>query len=381
MYKLQLDPKSRLPLYQQITEQIRLLIAYGHLKPGDRLEPVRVLAKNLGVNINTVVSAYKILEREDVIVSHRGGGTLVTAMANNPTIKTIRQKQLSDDISTGILKLLSQGYTSEEIETTFNIHISRWQEEKQVSFGGTGRELGAEKSHNVIRIVGSSDLALNLLTERFKKNSRGYRIVINSAGSLGGLIALQEERAHMAGIHLLDEETGEYNYPYIKRILPSRKMAIINLTHRIQGLIYQKGNPKQIMGIDDLKRIDINFINRQRGSGTRVLLDLQLRKNGILPSDIAGYHQESNTHQAVATAIAEGKADVGLGIEAVALSLKLDFSPLFKERYDLVIPAEKLRTEQMSYLLKIIKSQSFKKAINQIGGYDTSKTGNINYVE
>ncbi|UCE97821.1 MAG: GntR family transcriptional regulator [Dehalococcoidia bacterium] len=368
-------------MYQQITEQIRRLIATGQLKPGDRLAPVRLLAKHLGVNINTIVSAYKILEREDVIVSHRGGGTIVTAMADNPVIRTIRQKQLSDDISTSILKLLSQGYTSEEIETTFNIHISRWQEDEKVSFVGKDRGFGTEQSDNIIRIVGSSDLALNLLMEQFKKNSSGYRIAISYAGSLGGLIALQAERAHIAGIHLLDEETGEYNCPYIKRVLPSRKMAIINLTHRIQGLIYQKGNPKKIKGIDDLKRIDINFINRQRGSGTRVLLDLQLRKNGILPSEISGYDQEVSTHQAIASAIAKGKADVGLGIEAVAHNLKLDFSPLFKERYDLVMPVEKSKTEPISYLIKIIKSQSFKKAINQIGGYDTLETGNINHLE
>ena len=381
MVTVQLDQQSKLPIYQQIADQIRLLIATGQLKSGDHLPPVRGLAKDLGVNINTVVSAYRVLEQENVIVSRRGGGTTVTAMTDNPTVRIIRQKRLSDDISTDIIKLLSLGYSTEEIETTFNLHLSRWREENQVSFGITGKEVGDKESSNLIRIVGSNDLVLNLLIDRFKKHSNGYRIAANSAGSLGGLIALQEERAHIAGIHLLDEETGEYNYPYIKRVLPGRKMVVMNLTYRIQGLIFKKGNPKQIKGLDDLRRTDIKFINRQRGSGTRVLLDLQLRKAGLSAPKISGYDQELDTHQAVANIIAEGKADVGLGIEAVASSFGLDFLPLFKEMYDLVIPAEKFKTKPISYLIRIIKSQSFKKEINQIGGYDTSDTGNVNYLE
>jgi molybdate-binding protein/DNA-binding transcriptional regulator YhcF (GntR family) len=380
MIELRLDQHSALPLYHQIADQIRHLIAAGQLSPGDHLPTIRELAKSLGVNQNTVVRAYVALEHEQVIVSHRGGGTTVTAKTDDPAMRIIRQRRLSDIVSSDVLKLLSSGYNPEEIEATFYLHIARWREEittptevPEQKYGKTGRK-------NIIRIVGSHDLALNLLVDLLRQHSDGIKIEVSAAGSLGGLIALQEERAHLAGIHLLDEETGEYNYPYIKRILPGREIAVVNLAYRIQGLMLSAGNPKNIEGLADLQRPEVIFINRQSGSGTRVLLDLQLRQNGMLASEIRGYERELDTHLAVASSIARGEADVGLGIEAAARSCGLDFLPLFREKYDLVIPKGNYESELLAPLLELIVSEDFKKIVDQVGGYDTSQTGMVTFL-
>ena len=380
MVELRLDQHSVLPFYEQIADQVRQLIAAGKLKPGDHLPTIRELAKTLGVNQNTVVRAYVALEREQVIVSRRGGGTTVTAETDDPTIRIIRQRRLSDIVSSDMLKLLSLDYSPEEIEATFYLHLARWREEKRAPVTVTEQEHGKSERRDVIRIVGSHDLALNLLVDLLRQRSDGIKFEVSSAGSLGGLIALQEERAHLAGIHLLDEETGEYNYPYIKRILPGREIAVVNLAYRIQGLILSVGNPKQIKGLADLRRPEVIFINRQDGSGTRVLLDLQLRQNGILASEIRGYERELDTHLAVASCVAKGEADVGLGIEAAARSCGLDFLPLLRERYDLVMPKENYDSELFAPLLELINSEDFKKVVDQVGGYDTSQTGMTTYL-
>ena len=163
---------------------------------------------------------------------------------------------------------------------------------------------------------------------------------------------------------MLDEETGEYNYPFIKRVLPGREIAIVNLAYRIQGLMLSLENPKRIEGLADLRRPDVIFINRQKGSGTRVLLDLQLRQNEILVSEIRGYERELDTHLAVASCIAKREADVGLGIEAAARSCELDFLPLFRERYDLVMPKENYDSGLFAPLLELIASEDFKKVVD-----------------
>lgn len=375
MIELKLDQHSALPLYEQIADQVRQLIAVGQLKPGEHLPTIRELSRTLGVNQNTVVRAYVALEREQVIVARRGGGTTVAARTDDPAMRIIRQRRLSDMVSGDLLRLLSLGYSPEEIEANFYLHLARWREEKQALAEAPELEHGGEEIKDVIRIVGSHDLALNLLVDLIKRRSQGIRIALTAAGSLGGLIALQEERAHLAGIHLLDEETGEYNYPYIKRILPGRRLAIMTLAYRVQGLMYNSGNPKQIEGLVDLRRTDIKFVNRQKGSGTRVLLDLKLRQIGLAPQEIRGYEDELDTHLAVALAISHSQADVGLGIEAAARGSGLEFLPLFRERYDLVIPEEYYHSQLLVPLLEMVASDEFRNVVSQVGGYDTSPTG------
>jgi putative molybdopterin biosynthesis protein len=294
-------------------------------------------------------------------------------------VLTLRQRHLSNIVSSNILETLSLGYSPEEIEAAFHLHLTRWREERKEKVEVLDNRDNKVDSRNTILIVGSHDLALNLLVSQLKHSNPEINIEVTHAGSLGGLIAIQEERADLAGIHLLDEETGEYNHPYIKHILPGREMAIVHLAYRIQGLMFARSNPKQVKALEDLRRTDITFVNRQKGSGTRLLLDLELRQHGILPSEVNGYERELDTHLAVAISIIRGEADVGLGIEAAAHTCDLDFLPLFRERYDLVIPIANYRSKLLSPLLGVITSEDFRKVVANVGGYDTSQMGTTTF--
>lgn len=375
MLDLRLDKTAQAPLYQQIVEQVKQSIATSRLHQGDRLPPVRQLAQSLHVNPNTVVRAYLVLEQERIVASRRGGGTVVLDRADGPLLKARHQRRLSSLVNSHVLEALSLGYSPEELEAAFHLHLARWQEERKSSSEASKANGKKTSSRNTIYIVGSHDLALSLLVSQLTNRNPGMRVEVTHAGSLGGLIALQEERADVAGIHLLDEETGEYNYPYIRHILPGREVAVVHLAYRIQGLMFKKDNPKGISGFVDLKRPDIVLVNRQKGSGTRVLLDFQLRHHGIMPSEVTGYSNEVDTHFAVATAIVRGQADVGLGIEAAAINSDLGFFPLLRERYDLVMPVSKYRSRLIAPLLEMIASEDFKKLVVGTGGYDTSQTG------
>jgi putative molybdopterin biosynthesis protein len=177
---------------------------------------------------------------------------------------------------------------------------------------------------------------------------------------------------------MLDEESGEYNSPFLKRLLPERKIRLINLVHRTQGLLVPKGNPKGIKGLNDLTRKDITYINRQRGAGTRLLLDKSLKDSNIDPGDITGYDHEEYTHMAVASAVLTGVADTGLGVLSAANALKLDFVSVANERYDLAIPEDMLNTEMLIALLDVIRNDSeFKEAVLAMGGYDVSQMGEV----
>ncbi len=228
-----------------------------------------------------------------------------------------------------------------------------------------------------ILCTGSHDLCLDLLHDFLKKSDPAYPLASTHVGSLGGIMAIKNNMTHMAGSHLLDPKTGTYNTAYLKRYLADRKITLITLVHRQQGFIIQKGNPKQIKTINDLIRDDITFINRQAGSGTRVLLDYELNKKNLDGDDIRGYDHEEYTHMAVAVAVLSGKADAGLGILAAARALDLDFIPITEERYDLVIPTEFLELPMIKQALAIIGSQKFKDSVEELGGYSTRETGQV----
>jgi putative molybdopterin biosynthesis protein len=194
---------------------------------------------------------------------------------------------------------------------------------------------------------------------------------------MGGLMAIKRGVCHLAGSHLLDPEDGSYNRTYIKKFLAQLDVKLVNLVFRDQGLIVKRGNPGGIKGIEDLAREDITFINRQAGSGTRILLDYRLGQIGINPDQINGYRHEEFTHMAVAVAVLSGTADAGLGIYAAASALDLDFIPVVTEQYDLVIPSAHFESENIRLLLETINSNRFKKQVEALGGYSTQKTGEI----
>lgn len=231
---------------------------------------------------------------------------------------------------------------------------------------------------NTIVFIGSHDNTLDILANTIKKNYPEFSLSSAHVGSMGGLMALKRKEAHIAGMHLLDEQTGEYNIPFIKRLLSDRKLVLVNLVYRQQGLLVKKGNPKNINGFDDLIRDDVIFINRQSGSGTRLLLDKHLRELGINPYMVKGYDREEYTHMAVASAVLTGLADTGLAVYSSAKALGLDFIPVANERYDLAIPYEFMETEMIRIVLKIIREdEEFRRTVESLGGYDIRDMGKV----
>jgi len=225
--------------------------------------------------------------------------------------------------------------------------------------------------------IGSHDLALDILATFLARAYPGMSLSSAHVGSMGGLMAMRRGEAHIAGTHLIDEETGEYNVPYVERLLDAENYALVNLVHREQGFIVLPGNPKNIAGFGDLAREGVAFVNRQRGAGTRVLLDMELGRLGIDPYAVKGYSHEEYTHMGVAASVANGAADVGLGIRSAAVALGLDFVPVSTEQYDLLTTREFLESEMMNALLAVIRSDEFKRAVLAMGGYDLSDTGKV----
>jgi len=231
---------------------------------------------------------------------------------------------------------------------------------------------------NTVVAIGSHDLTLDLLAQFLAERAPGMRLTSANVGSLGGLVALRRGEAHLAGSHLLDPETGEYNHAYVQRYLPGREIVLVTLVEREQGFIVPAGNPSNLAGWDDLRRMGgqpLRYVNRQRGAGTRVLLDYELAQRGIAPESISGYERQEYTHLAVAAAIASGTADYGLGIRAAANALELGFVPLALERYDLVIPREYYESDLLRPLLDLLSDETFRTAVVVMPGYDVSRMG------
>ncbi len=223
--------------------------------------------------------------------------------------------------------------------------------------------------------IGSHDVILDLLAQYLSNHDR--RFVSANVGSQGGLVALRRGEAHLAGSHLLDPETGEYNVSYLKQYLPDTPVKLVTLVGREQGLLVRRGNPKGIKSLGDLTRPEVQFVNRQRGAGTRILLDYHLNRLGIAAQTVLGYNQEEYTHLGVAAAVASGRADCGLGIPAAAQALDLDFVPLFNERYDLVIPTVHAESDLLAPLFAVLADPAFRWAVTALPGYDITRMGNL----
>jgi putative molybdopterin biosynthesis protein len=225
--------------------------------------------------------------------------------------------------------------------------------------------------------VGSHDNTLDVLADMLKAAPSGWSLSSSHVGSMGGLMAVKKGLCHLAGSHLLDAEEGTYNISYLQRFLPNMDVRLVHLVNREQGLMVKPGNPRHIQGLEDLTNKEISFINRQSGSGTRILLDYRLQQLGIDPEMITGYDNEEFTHMSVAVAVLSGLADVGLGIYAAANALSLDFIPVVTEQYDLVIPDNFFRSDAIQSLLETIRSDHFKQRVEALGGYSVAQTGQI----
>jgi putative molybdopterin biosynthesis protein len=234
---------------------------------------------------------------------------------------------------------------------------------------------GIDEIAGTIIAIGSHDLVLDLAASALRADNPLVTLASSNVGSLGGLVALRDGLCHLAGSHLLDPATGEYTLPYVDRVLGDAATAVVRLVHRDQGLIVAPGNPLGLTGIGDLTLPGMRYVNRQRGAGTRVLLDYELGRLGISADAIAGYAREEPTHLAVAAAIAAGRCDTGLGIMAAARAFGLDFVPVTQEPYDLVVAATAMDGPLLAPLWTLLRSDRFQAAVTELGGYSTREMG------
>jgi putative molybdopterin biosynthesis protein len=216
-------------------------------------------------------------------------------------------------------------------------------------------------------LSGSHDLLIDILEDELRR--RGVHLISSAVGSLGGLLALRDGVAHVATSHLLDPDNGVYNTTYLEKHLPAVAVEKVQVVFRDQGLMVLPGNPKGLRRWEDLSLPGVTFINRQRGSGSRVLLDYRLARSGVDPSRIDGYDREEYTHWAVAMAVKSGLADAGLGIRSAAVTMGLDFVPLEEEEFDFLVPEEHLGHPGVKLLLEILESETFRRRVLALGGY------------
>lgn len=287
-----------------------------------------------------------------VVVGKVGGQTLAAPLARGAGV-------ISSLVRADGLALLPRGVQGMEAGETVDVRFYR----------------PLQDLERTIFCIGSHDMTLDLLAQFLA--GRGRRLVSSNVGSQGGLVALQRGEAHLAGSHLLDPQTGEYNLAYLSQYLPGVRLRLMVLAGREQGLLLRKGNPLGLRSLEDLRRPGVRYVNRQRGAGTRLLLDYHLNLWGIPAQSVQGYNQEEYTHLGVAAAVASGRADCGLGIAAAAQALDLDFLPLFQERYDLVVPLLHAQSDLLAPLFDVIASREFKAAVMQMPGYDVSRMGEI----
>ncbi len=229
--------------------------------------------------------------------------------------------------------------------------------------------------HQVLVTVGSHDNTLDLLANQLAVGTPPVRLASTHVGSMGGITAAARGTTHIAGMHLFDPQSKDYNFPFLEKYAPDLQYKLINLAIRHQGLMVQPGNPRNIQSLEDLTREDVTFVNRQKGAGTRILLDHHLQQAGISPNQVRGYSKEEYTHMGVAVNVLSGSAHCGLGIKAAAGALGLDFVPLARERYDLLIPEAFIGDEKVERVIRLLNSSGFKSEIENLGGYETTLTG------
>jgi molybdate-binding protein/DNA-binding transcriptional regulator YhcF (GntR family) len=360
-------------LYRQLAEKVRQEILEGVLKPGDRLPPLREMAAQWSCTIGTVQHAYQELVQQGLVTSRAGQGTRVVERPPGSVQSGIplRRAALVHRAESFLLEAVTAGYSLEEVDSAVRQAMDRWRVMEQSP---------QESEAQVLRFAGSHDLAVTWLAGIFPTLVPGSALRVQITGSLGGLLALANGQADLAGAHLWDAGTDSYNLPYVQRFFPGQRMALVTLAGRRLGLLTAPGNPLGIGGLADLDLPEVRFINRNPGSGTRVWLDAMLQRMGISPQSIRGYEHEQMTHLAVAQAVAQGQADVGLGLQGAAMPYGLDFIFLAQERYDLVIPEAVFHRPEVQALVGALAQPGICQSIQALGGYDTSLTGTVIWV-
>ncbi|MCD4685807.1 MAG: GntR family transcriptional regulator, partial [Anaerolineae bacterium] len=340
-------------------------------RPGDELPPVRDMATQWHCAPGTVQRAYHELARQGLITSRPGQGTRVAETAEPEQSSALRRATLINETEAFLLRVLANGYTADDVERALRQALDRWRAQVQTV------EAAPE---SVLRFVGSHDPSLAQIAAQFPAITPDHTLDVTFAGSLGGLIALADGSADIAGCHLWDADTDAYNVAFVRRVLPGRRVALLTLFHRRLGLIVAPGNPLGITGLADLARDDMRLINRQSGAGTRVWLDAQLRRADIDAAQIPGYDTSVMTHSEVARAVAEDRANVGVGIEAAARSEGLDFLFLTRERYDLAIPEVVWAREPVAQLVTWLRSADARALLGAQPGYEVDQTGTVVWV-
>jgi molybdate-binding protein len=270
------------------------------------------------------------------------------------------------------LKLLEQAGLVELSEVKISEgYIEKYYRSKAQAFLLQQLLLPESLGKKMVVLSGSHDLAMDLLAQ---SSSGDLSIFTLPVGSLDGLVALRQGMCNATGCHLYDSAMDDFNAPFVRHFFPDQTMVLLTLAYREQGLIVPPGNPDRVRGLDDLAAT-LRFINRNRGSGTRLWLDGQLNRLGITSDRVIGYTDEVHTHTEVALAILQGRAQVGLGIQAAASSHHLGFIPLFQERYDVVMPQEQLTDQQLTPLLDTFYSGDFRRQVESLSGYDVSHLG------
>lgn len=322
------------------------------------------------------------------LICQQGIHTGVITMSENNALSTqevadllhVSKSTIYDLIRRGEIRSYKVGRKVRFTENDIKEYIAHSKESQNIKTpppieGAPFNLLGNEKRQDGFIICGQ-DLILDVLSNYMRlHNVPALRAYI---GSYDGLVSLYRNKVNVTASHMWDSDTDTYNVPYVRRLLPGIPAVIVHLTCRMQGLYVAKGNPKGIHGWDDFMRDDIVMINREQGAGSRVLLDENLKLLGIFGSNIKGYNKETSSHLAVASAISRGAADVAVGNEKIARQVdNIEFVPMKKERYDLVLRKENLDTTEVQTMLKIIRSNAFSNEFGNIGGYDTSDIGKI----
>lgn len=357
-------------LYLRIADSLRRDIASGLYKLGDPLPSIRTLAGLWQCTNGTIQRSIRELASEGLVSAHIGTRTRVKDVGLSGPGESLQRANLIHQAEKFILESVTNGFSTAEIEDAFRVALQRWRAVDLV-------QLTTPRSS--LSFCGSHDLAVAWLATHFNEVAPGHMLQVKFSGSLPGVTAFQRGEADIAGTHLLDESTGTYNLAALRELMPDEKIALVTLAQRRIGFMVKPGNPKNISGVQDLAGTGVRFINRQKGSGTRVLLDSLLRENGIDKTKITGYEEELTTHSDVATAISEGRADTGIGLEAAARAYGLEFILITLERYDLLVREKHLSLQPYQQLLNFLKSGEFHQQLQRLGGYDSRESGVIRW--